>query len=131
MVKIADMERRVYKEIDHIFKTLRDKFTRYNPFKEAKMQIRERMEDCVKNAHNLDSQGYLALSTLKDYLAKETAFKEEGKRFLMEVNHKIENAKNLDPIGDKEFNRVHNGFDAYIKIFKDICERWLKIIVDS
>jgi hypothetical protein len=44
MAKIDDMEKQTYREIDFVFKRLRDRFTKFNPFKDSKFFIRDKLE---------------------------------------------------------------------------------------
>lgn len=131
MTKINDMERQAHKEIDFVFKRLKDRFTKYNPFKDTKYFIRDRLEEAAETVVNLDSQGYLALNTLKNFLKNEHYWKEENKNFFMDLHTRLEMHKNTETVGEKELGLIQNGFEVFIKNIKHDCEKWLKVILGS
>ena len=51
MTKIQDMEKMVYKDIEHIFKRLRDKFIKYNPFRDVKEIIKEKIDESFETVN--------------------------------------------------------------------------------
>jgi hypothetical protein len=79
----------------------------------------------------LDSQGFLALTTLKNFLKSEGRWKEENKAFYYDIDQKLTNFQQLEHVGDKEFGKIENAFDIYLKSLRTDCEKWLKVIMNS
>lgn len=130
MTKVQDMERMVYREIEFVFKRLREKFIKYNPFREVKDVIQEKIDESFEIASQLDGQGFMALNTLKSFVKREQVWKEENKSFMMDLGTRVRIAKEADNFGDKEIGQIQNGFDGYLKSLHKICERWLKLILE-
>lgn len=45
MMKIHDMEKAVYREVEFIFKRIRDRFIKYNPFSDVKEVIKDKIDE--------------------------------------------------------------------------------------
>jgi hypothetical protein len=110
---------------------LRDRFTKFNPFKDSRFFIRDKLDQIAQQVLDLDSQGFLALTTLKNFLKNEGRWKEENKAFFYDIDQKLTNFHDLEQVGDKEFGKIENAFELYLKSLRTDCEKWLKVIMNS
>lgn len=129
MVIIDDMEKQVTKEVEYVFKRLREKFTRINPFGDIKANLKEKIDIFSSKVHNVDSQGYIALSTLQEVLKQENTLREEVKELKTEVDKRLSNSKNFEPAKYKEFGAAQNAFDEYSAALKQSCDKFLSSIM--
>jgi len=129
MIIIDDMEKQINKEVDYVFKRLREKFTRLNPFGDIKSNIQTQIDVFSSKVHTLDSQGYMALSTLQDVLKQENAMRDEVKGLKAEVDKRLANSKNFEPAKHKEFGAAQNAYDEFADALKKSCDKFLKSLM--
>lgn len=129
MTKINDMENKTHKEIEYLFKRLKEKFTKYNPFKDTKFFIRDKLETASQTLVDLDSQGYLALTTLRNFLKNESRWREESKNFFVDLEQRLSHFEEEETAGEKEFGRIENAFEVFMKSLRQDIDKWLKVII--
>ena len=49
----------------------------------------------------------------------------------MDLGNRIRIAKDADSYGEKEIGYILNGFDSFLKSLHKICERWMKVIIET
>ena len=108
--QIDDMEKKIVKEIEKSFKKIKAKFMRYNPFKELREPIKEKLEQTIETLQTLDGGTSESFSVLKSLCCYENKIVYEVADFIREVNAKIEMNKLANPLLDSDFLKLSHQY---------------------
>lgn len=108
--QIDDMEKKIVKEIEKSFKKIKAKFMRYNPFKELREPIKEKLEQTMETLQTLDGGTSESFSALKSLCCYENKIVYEVADFIREVNAKIEMNKLANPLLDSDFLKLSHQY---------------------
>jgi len=126
--KLDYMEKQAFAQLDGLFKKLRQHFTKFNPFRNTKDEIRNRIEEINNKHQELSYNDEGSLNFLREMLKTEIKMKEDAKNFILHTNTKLDNTKNFDLPTEKEIGLMQNAFDDFIGSLGTACQRFIRAV---
>lgn len=124
MAKIDYMEKQSMTQLENLFRKLRTKFTKFNPFKNTKDEIETKLEDVNQKLDDLSYQDAQSLEALRNILKVEPRMKEDMKSFMALLKSKMENSKAVEMPSEREIGVMENAFEEFLEALTRSCEKF-------
>ena len=124
--QLDDMENRIVKEVESCFKRIKAKFIKFNPFKDIRETLHEKISTNLEVLGRLEEGTSEVFHTLQDLVGDKLI--NDNKSFIMELENKIYMNSVSNPLQEKDFNLLAYEYDKFLEKVQSSCRQFSQII---
>ena len=126
MKEMDEMQKKVVVVVDRCFTMLKAKFIKFNPFKDTREDIREKIEDSLRSIEMLEAGNLNSFKVLQSLYDEKTI--NANKHLIYDLKNKIEMNTMTNPLLEKDFGALVYGYEKFFERIEGACRQFAQVV---
>ena len=119
--ELDEMEKKAVREVERMFKKIKAKFLKFNPFNDTRDLIRQKLEGSQSVIDKVEEGTKDSFVALKKVSLNETKILSENKALVNDLVHKIQTSTTSDPLQEKDFGVLVFQYQRFLERMEESC----------
>lgn len=124
--ELDEMEKKIVTQVERCFTKLKAKFIKFNPFKDTRDAIREKIEQSVQCLETVEAGTQASFPALQSLYNEKVLH--ENRVLIDDLKGKIQMNAMTNPLLEKDFNMLVYEYDKFFEKFENLCRQFANVV---